>query len=183
MTAFDGKHSDAALGHEPDVGCSRSMSLYEGRGAARQSTSLKNRRLSTKTVAPRKKEEVSYSRSLDNAEGKHKFVRHRARTSTHEQVYRRLMTPPSSPSVQKYFDDTAGAIQRGCSFLARCTAKHEVEGKTGIRGRGSRLWPHELLDRPHCTGHLVNKDGYQERVERVEAGRCVPRPSRPDHHR
>jgi hypothetical protein len=115
------------------------------------------------TVAPRKKKKF-LQQILDNAEGKHKFVRI-APNFYHEQLSK-IDDPAFVASVQKYFDDTAGLFSE-VSFLRVALAKHEVEGKPGFAaeapgyGRMS-YWTGSLY------WHLVNKDGYQERVERVE---------------
>jgi hypothetical protein len=115
------------------------------------------------TVAPRKKKKF-LQQVLDNAEGKHKFVR----IAPH--FYREQLTKIDDPAfvatIQKYYDGTAGLFGE-VSILRVALAKHEVEGKPGFAaeapgyGRMS-YWTGSLY------WHLNNKEGYQERVERVE---------------
>ena len=115
------------------------------------------------TAAPRKKKKF-LQQVLDNTEGKHKFVR----IAPH--FYREQLTKINDPAfvatIQAYYDDTAGLFGE-VSILRVALAKHEVEGKPGFAaeapgyGRMS-CWTGSLY------WHLNNKEGYQERVERVE---------------
>lgn len=115
------------------------------------------------TVSPRKKAKF-LQQILENSDGKHKFVRI-APNFYHEQLSK-INDPAFVASVQKYYDNIAGLFGE-VSILRVALAKHEVEGKPGFAaeapgyGRMS-YWTGSLY------WHLNNKEGYQERVERVE---------------